>query len=229
MQRRNPRRVRKRVAPSCRVCGLMLSTCVCDLLPRIRSRVELVVYQHFSELNRQSNTGRLVAHMIEPSRILQWGSETPIPETTFDEPDAVTYVLFPRSTMNVLSAEHVATDGRRTSLILLDATWGQARSMSRRIPAIQSLPFLSLPEGDTPTWKLRRSPGSGQCCTLEAAYRAVSILDGESVAAPLMTALELIMARGLHQRGKIRRAEMEATCEPLLATLAQAKAAAEPA
>ncbi|MEC7776042.1 MAG: DTW domain-containing protein, partial [Planctomycetota bacterium] len=96
------------------------------------------------------------------------------------------------------------------------ATWAQAKSMSRRIPDLQRLTFVSLPQSATPAWKLRRSPGKGLCCTLEAAIRAVEIFEGEAHVKPLEMALELVMARALHMRGKLNKLQMEKTCGPIL-------------
>ena len=179
MLRRNPKKDRKKNLPSCRVCGLWERFCVCEFLPRLQSRAEVLLVQHSSELLRQSNTGRLVEKMVSPSKIAFWGAENnPFDPSVLQEPETNYLVLYPRPTARTLeSADIEGPQGEKTCLVLLDATWAQAKSMSRRIPQLKGLPFLSLPQEETPAWKLRRSPSKGFCCTLEAVYRALSIIE----------------------------------------------------
>ena len=191
---------------------------MCELLPRIKSKAELLLIQHSSELLRQSNTGRLVEKMIEPCELISWGSrEFPYREEALNNPSRNYLVLYPRAQNRpLIPADIEGPAGEGTSLVLLDATWAQAKSMSRRIPELQKLTFVSLPQSAAPAWKLRRSPGDGLCCTLEAAIRAIEIFEGEAHVQPLEMALELVMARALHMRGKLNKLQMEKTCAPIL-------------
>ena len=222
MLRRNPRKPGREKPLTCIVCGLWEKFCVCHLLPHLNSQARILLLQHSSELLRQSNTGRLVEKMVSPSEIVSWGAEnTPFNDAVLKKPETNYLVLYPRSDCRILEPRDIHGDqGKETCLILLDATWAQARRMSRRIPGIEELPFLSLPQEETPAWKLRRSPSRGYCCTLEAAYRALSIIEGEDFARPLLLSLQLVMAKSLHMRGKLTRQEMERTCAPLVHELA---------
>jgi len=218
MLRRNPRKHKKSSLVTCRICGLWEQFCVCKFLPRIKSKARLLLIQHSSELLRQSNTGRLVEKMIEPCELVSWGArETPYREGLLNNPSRNHLVLYPRAHNRVLAPGDIqGPAGEETTLVLLDATWAQAKSMSRRIPDLQKLTFVSLPQSSTTAWKLRRSPGKGLCCTLEAAIRAIEIFEGEAHVQPLEMALELVMARALHMRGKLNKLQMERTCAPIL-------------
>jgi DTW domain-containing protein YfiP len=70
-------------------------------------------------------------------------------------------------------------------LIVLDATWSQARRMNRKLDALRGLPTLRLPDEPVPTARLRTSPGEGRVSTIEAIARALRILEGEEAAAGL--------------------------------------------
>ncbi len=221
MLRRNPKKTKKENIPTCGICGLWDHFCVCDILPRKKSRIETLLIQHSSEILRQSNTGRLTEKMIDPCEIISWGSpDVPFRADSLSRPGTQYLVLYPRSNTRLLEpADLQASDGRKTCLVLLDATWAQAKSMSRRISELQAFPFVSLPRGEVPRWKLRRSPGPGYCCTLEAVIRSLAIIEGDEFSAPLELALELVMARSLHMRGKLNKTEMEATCLPIIEAL----------
>ena len=68
---------------------------------------------------------------------------------------------------------------------MLDATWSQARRMYRKIDALRGLPILRLPDDPMPSARLRESPGPGRVSTIEAIARALRLLEGDVVAAPL--------------------------------------------
>lgn len=217
MLRRNPRKPPREKPLTCSICGLWERFCVCHLLPNLDSQARVLLIQHSSELLRQSNTGRLVEKMVSPSEIVSWGAEnSPFNDAVLKRPGTNYLVLYPRSDSRTLNPGDIrGSQGEETCLVLLDATWAQAKSMSRRIPGLEELSFLSLPQEETPAWKLRRSPSTGYCCTLEAVYRALSIIENETFARPLLLSLQLVMAKSLHMRGKLTKTEMENTCAPL--------------
>lgn len=70
-------------------------------------------------------------------------------------------------------------------LIVLDATWSQARRMYRKLDALRGVPILRLPDMDVPAARLRNSPGEGRVSTIEAIARALRLLEGEEPAAAL--------------------------------------------
>jgi DTW domain-containing protein YfiP len=167
--------------------------------------------QHFSEARRQSNTGRLTARMVEGSEVLPWGwPGRPFDPAAFADSETDYRVLYPRQDARILCPEiDRPAPGRTLALVLLDATWSQTRSMSRRVPGLSDLPFVRLPDGQPPRWELRRSPDRVSFSTLEAAIRAVEVLESPEAARPMGEVLERVMLRSFQMRGKIRRSELE--------------------
>lgn len=70
-------------------------------------------------------------------------------------------------------------------LVVLDATWSQARRMYRKLEALRGLPILHLPVEPMPSARLRESPGPGRVSTIEAIARALRLLEGDEVALAL--------------------------------------------
>src|SRR5690606_12868333 len=70
-------------------------------------------------------------------------------------------------------------------LIVLDATWSQARRMYRKLQWLRGMPILRLPEEPMPRARLRESPGPGRVSTIEAIARALRLVEGEAPAAAL--------------------------------------------
>ncbi len=86
-------------------------------------------------------------------------------------------------------------------LIVLDATWSQARRMYRKIDALRGLPILRLPDAPVPLARLRSSPGPGRVSTIEAIAGALRLLEGDEVVAPLDRLFAVAVARA-HASGR---------------------------
>jgi DTW domain-containing protein YfiP len=57
--------------------------------------------------------------------------------------------------------------------------------MYRKLDALRGLPVLHLPVAPMPAARLREAPGPGRVSTIEAIARALRLVEGEDVAAPL--------------------------------------------
>jgi DTW domain-containing protein YfiP len=79
-------------------------------------------------------------------------------------------------------------------LVVLDGTWSQARRMFRKLSAVRGLPILRLPEG-APAPRMRQAPSPDRVSTIEAIARALRLLEGDTVAAPLESLFALAVER----------------------------------
>src|SRR5262249_47622572 len=90
-------------------------------------------------------------------------------------------------------------------LVVLDASWSQARRMYRKLAALRGLPTLRLPDAEVPAARLRESPGPGRVSTIEAIAGALRLIEGDAAAAPLealfATAVERAAASGRRVAG----------------------------
>jgi DTW domain-containing protein YfiP len=168
----------------CPACLFPPGECLCADVPRIETRTRFLLLRHASELNRPTNTGRWAALALPSARIVDYG----LPGQELDpaplaEPGTV--VLFP-------SPHAPPLDRPPRQVVVLDATWAQARRMLQRIPALRALPRLPLPPRPrTATLEpMRRAPVAGGVSTLEAMAAALGLL-GELDAARRLEALHL--------------------------------------
>ena len=90
------------------------------------------------------------------------------------------------------------------ALVVLDATWSQARRMFRKLDALRGLPILRLPEAPMPVQRLRESPAPGKVSTIEAIARALRVLEGEASAAPLEQLFTLAVTRAAQSGRQMR-------------------------
>lgn len=194
---------RKRARPRCPGCGLVPDVCACALLPRMRLQTPLAIIQHARERVKPTNSGRLLARIVEDTTLIPHGvAGLPFDPGPLADPEVDWVLLYPKVDAPVLQP------GRRVGLVLLDGTWNQAARMARRVPGMTTLPCATLPPGPPPLWTVRAQPREGGLSTFEAALRALEILEGPDATAPLRHAFELLTARFLFIKGLLPTPEV---------------------
>jgi len=205
----------------CARCFFPPEECLCPEIPRIETRTSFLLLRHASELSRPTNSGRWAALALTRARIVDYAvpamrRETiprpagggrvdrlreddtrhraiPLDLSALSEPG--TAVLFP-------SPHPLTLDTPPRQLVVLDATWAQARRMIQRIPALRTLPRLALPARALAVVDpIRRSKVAGGLCTLEAMAAALHLL-GETEAG---RALDGLHAAALERSWRLRR------------------------
>ncbi|HVE83266.1 MAG TPA: tRNA-uridine aminocarboxypropyltransferase [Myxococcales bacterium] len=183
-------------AGRCRACFFRLEVCLCDRIPRVRARTEVVILRHVKEAFKSTNTARLAALALERAALHTYGA----PGSPF-QPSLLagegTWLLFPGP------GGAPGPAGSPARLLVLDGSWGQARRMVQRLPALRALPRLSLPPHGQDRVRMRRPPSPEGLSTLEAIAFALGSLEGEQVQRPLLELYELAVQRVLLTRGRL--------------------------
>lgn len=176
----------------CARCLLQQRACLCAQIPTVPTTTQIVIVRHHREAHRSSNTGRL-AHQALPNSVLVDHGDPATPDApTVLPPLDGAWVLYPGGAP--LTDAPVPPPRQ---LVVLDATWSQARKMFHKLEALRGLPLLSLPVLPMPTARLRASPGPGQVSTIEAIARALRLLEGEVPARALEDLFSLAVARAV--------------------------------
>jgi DTW domain-containing protein YfiP len=159
--------------------------CLCAAVPTVPTRTRVVIVRHHLEKYRSSNSGRL-AHAALPNSVIvdHGGLEGPAILPPLDG----AWLLYPAG-----ESVDVTAVAPPSQLVVLDATWSQARRMYRKLAPVRGLPVLRLPDAPVPAARLRASPGEGRVSTIEAIARALRLLEGDAAAAPL----EALFARAV--------------------------------
>ncbi len=116
----------------------------------------------------------------------------------------VPLVLFPsKDALEIGSVElEKYLNGRTPHLIVPDGSWGQAKRVAKREPALKSVQAVKLANTSPSRYRLRRQVAEGRLCTFEAIARALGELEGHHVEKDLMVSLAAMdhahaMARGV--------------------------------
>jgi DTW domain-containing protein YfiP len=145
--------------------------------------------RHWNERVRTTNSGRWAALALTRCEIVDHG----VPGAPLDPariPVEGAAVLFPSPGGLPFPLPE--------TLVVLDATWAQARRMLQRIPALRALPRLPVP--GTVAERLREPPVAGGMSTIEALARALDLLGDREASVELDRTWALALERGLSLR-----------------------------
>jgi DTW domain-containing protein len=173
---------------------LPLALCLCGEIPKIEINTELVILRHAKEAWKSTNSARLAALALSRCELLTYGAPGPRFELSPLVNDT-TALLFP--------GPGPALPFLPTRLLILDGSWGQARRMLHRVPALVALPRLSFTAQAPTLTRLRRPPDTTSMSTLEAVARAVALLEGPEKAALLEDLYARFVDRVLQSRGRL--------------------------
>lgn len=171
----------------CADCLLARHACVCSWRPQVESQLGFCLIMHALEPLKPTNTGRLIADCITDTHAFVWSrtSADPALLDLLQDPQWQPYVVFPAEYAQAgqpVVGSIGADCGKRPLLIIIDATWTQARKMFRKSPWLDGLPVLSLHTEQLSRYRLRRSTREEHLCTVEVATACLG-LAGEIAAA----------------------------------------------
>jgi DTW domain-containing protein len=161
---------------NCADCLRPKTGCICHLISKVHSDVEVLILQHPLEVNETKGTARLL-HLCLPNSRISTGE-------IFDE----SILLYP-----VTSEDHSLgispppelnpawlNDLKNIRLIIIDGTWRKSRKILCKNPYLQTLPRLKLQDLPAGRYTIRKARKPHQLSTLEAACAALAQMAGES-------------------------------------------------
>ncbi|HXU71706.1 MAG TPA: tRNA-uridine aminocarboxypropyltransferase [Polyangia bacterium] len=164
----------------CARCRRPEVVCYCAQLPELPTRTRVVVLQHPRERRVGIGTARM-AQLALPNSLLRVGidfADDPVVRAVLAGA-APSYLLFPgpgARDVRELPLEQPIT------LVVVDGTWSQARTLVRVNPALAALPRIAFtPRRPSAYDRIRREPADFCVSTIEALTEVLNILepDGE--------------------------------------------------
>ncbi|MGF1724438.1 DTW domain-containing protein [Photobacterium nomapromontoriensis] len=161
---------------ACPRCGF-LHNCICHTEPALSCDSHFVLLTHPRELGKDTNTGQLMARSLMHCQRQIWDRVNP-PQSLLDQladPHFQPWLLFPGDETTP-APPYQLTAGKKPLVIILDATWQEARKMVRRSPWLAALPRLELHAQPSSSYALRRNQQPGNLCTCEAGIALLNTL-----------------------------------------------------
>jgi DTW domain-containing protein YfiP len=194
-------RARKTKVP-CAGCGLHASLCICALIPKLELQTRVTLIVHAKELKRTTNTGRLVVAALSNAEMRVRGLDrTRMDLSDLLQSGAVPLLFYPSEDASELTPELIAAFGRPIHLIVPDGNWRQAGKVHIRHPELSQVLRVKITQPNQAQYHLRNEHSEYGMSTLEAVARALAVIEGESVAAPLLELYQRKLEATLVGRG----------------------------
>ncbi|PSV30365.1 tRNA-uridine aminocarboxypropyltransferase [Photobacterium sp. GB-72] len=172
---------------SCPRCGFQ-HNCICNLEPHLQCPAHFVLLTHPRELNKDTNTGKLLVNSLPHCRVEVWQRTEPPAHllAQLRDPHYQAYLVFPSDEQHPpIELPQAHTDQPIPLFIILDATWQEAKKMVRKSPWLSDLPRLALTPQQTSNYALRRNQQDGNLCTCEVGIALLTQLQFTTEAAQL--------------------------------------------
>ena len=144
--------------------------CLCDEVRQVRTRTRIVLLRHALESFRSTNTGRIALLALSNATLATHGAEGGDERV---DPGEKSWLLFPDG------ARRPEGEPPRT-IVVVDASWSQARRMVQRIEWVRRMPRLSIESGPVLP-RLRTAPRADGLGTFEAIIRALGPYEDRAV------------------------------------------------
>ena len=206
-------------AERCARCRVIPSHCMCAWRPTVAAKSAMCLVMHDVEPMKPSNTGWLIADVIDQTSAFAWSRTEVEPDllALIADPQWQPYIVFPGE---FVAPERVVSqvtldEGKRPLFILLDATWSEARKMFRKSPYLEHLPVLSLAPEQLSRYKLRRSKRDDHFCTAEVAALCLELADDQVASEVLDAYLDVFSTHYLGAKNRLVLDEDDAVHQKL--------------
>lgn len=183
----------------CQWCQVGIKNCICCYRFQLNSQLSFLFLYHRDEVLKPSNTGKLVADLVEDTHAFIWSRTDPESELIklLQANDRQPVVVFPATqAMAGQAISHVVPSveqGKKLLLIFLDGTWREARRIYRKSPYLHHYPLLSLQVDSQfrSKYGVRKANDNRHMATAEAAAQVMLAAGEHDNAALLQSWFEL--------------------------------------
>lgn len=173
----------------CSECMLGRHLCICDYRPQVKSSCGFCLIYYQGEVFKPSNTGRLIADVVNDNHAFQWQRTQidPALRALLSDPGYQPILVFPheyaQASQCIAHPRDLASvqQGKKPLFVLLDGTWREAKKMFRS-DYLQALPVLGIQPEVASSYHLREAAHLHQLCTAEVGIALLG-LQGDAEAA----------------------------------------------
>ncbi len=162
----------------CGRCRRPASVCYCDALPRIETATRVVILQHPRERDMPIGTARMASLCLPQAELhvgVRWSDSVPLARALQDAARPP-ILLYPGP-----GARDILRDppSGPVTLVVVDGTWSQAKTVVRDNPVLQGLPRYAFSTPEPSQYRIRREPRAEYVSTIEALMHVLGVLEGD--------------------------------------------------
>jgi DTW domain-containing protein YfiP len=161
----------------CRRCRRPARVCYCASLPTLETRTKVVILQHPRERDMPIGTARMASLCLPHAELhvgIRWAEHAALAAALAD-PARPPILLYPGPDAKDVLREPPAGP---VTLIMVDGTWSQAKSVVRDNPILQALPRYAFAAPEPSQYRIRREPSEEYTSTIEALMHVLGVLEG---------------------------------------------------
>jgi DTW domain-containing protein YfiP len=188
--------------PTCDRCRRPTSVCYCAALPRLETTTRVVILQHPRERDMPIGTGRMASLCLPGATLLvgvAWDDHAVL-RAALSDPARPPILLYPAPGARDILADPPAGP---VTLIVVDGTWWQAKTLIRDNPVLRALPRYAFVAPELSEYRIRKEPDDDYVSTIEALSEVLGVLEGDRERFRAMRApLREMVDRHLAERGR---------------------------
>lgn len=143
--------------------------------------MKITLLTHFKELEKRSNTGRLVLEVLgDAAEQVRWDRMNPPARLLEDIEAGGVALVYPGAV-----GENDDDLSGITQFIIIDGTWHEARKIHQRSPYLQKVRRICLKTGEKSQYNLRKNQKEACLCTAECVVEILR-LAGKNAEAELL-------------------------------------------
>lgn len=151
--------------------------CYCAHIHQIQNRTRIVVLQHIKERFHPLNTVRIAERCLK-SVAVHCGLPTHLETEVLNLAGPKTVVLFPEAGAQEL--ESIAPENRPDTVIVLDGTWHQAKTLLRDVPSLAHIPRVRFHPPRPSEYRIRKEPQADYLSSIESISHVLHLLEPET-------------------------------------------------
>ncbi len=170
--------------PSCPTCLRAKTGCICHLITKVDTDIEVLILQHPLEVAETKGTARLL-HLCLPNSQLLMGEVFDETQLLSSKKSILLYPITPEDhSLGIAPPPELNTTDltslNNIRLIIIDGTWRKSRKILCKNPYLQTLPRLKLADLPAGQYTIRKARKPHQLSTLEAACAALAQLEANT-------------------------------------------------
>jgi DTW domain-containing protein YfiP len=152
--------------------------CYCAALPTLETTTRIVILQHPRERDMPIGTARMASLCLPQAQLhvgVRWDGH-PALAAALGDPARPPILLYPGPGAKDILAEPPTGP---VTLVVVDGTWSQAKTVVRDNPVLQALPRYAFATPEPSHYKIRKEPRAEYCSTIEALMHVLGALEGQ--------------------------------------------------
>lgn len=165
----------------CERCDFLVGQCVCQWIPELATRLQVLVLQDPKEARHAKNTVSLLSLGLPSVECISTANQDRVRRVLAHKDPAKWRLVFPAE--GAVFIESLGTDSvaEIEGVILLDATWRKAKKLYLTEPLLHAFGAVCFAQPPLGQYSIRKSPNIQSLSTLEACAYAIEQIAGENM------------------------------------------------